>query len=239
MDKSLTVFDSRFFHACVGFTNNESASACCDTKGFALNDLRGRFHSEQAAESFPVIGAGKIVHEEIHGRTCTETKLRDSQQNGKGVRVVTSGAELRQEHGEQAENDDRNGQHEELDRQSDEHFRHGDLFSIGDLGGSLSAPFNGLLQPDSGDDGCNENDEWNSHRDEKPVEHSTQNLQHSLVPKIVVSDEQLPGLSLGTHLVEARHLVLGSDDKAEGHQDQHADHDDGRQHLGRDAPLRS
>ena len=152
---------------------------------------------------------------------------------------MTRGAELRQKHGEQAENYYRNGQHEELDRQSDEHFRHGDLFSIGDLGGSLSAPFNGLLQPDGGDDGGDENDEWNSHRDEKSVEHSTQNLQHSLVPKIVVGNVGLPRLSLGTHVVEARHLVLGSDDKAEGHQDQHADHDEGRQHLGRDAPLRS
>ena len=85
MDKSLLVFDSRLFYACVGFTNNESASACCDTKGFALNDLRGRFPAEQAVESFPVIGAGKVVHEEIHGRTHTETKLRDSQQNGIGV----------------------------------------------------------------------------------------------------------------------------------------------------------
>ena len=152
---------------------------------------------------------------------------------------MTRGAELRQKHGEQAENNDRNGQHEELDRQSDEHFRHGDLFSIGDLGRCLSAPFNGLLQPDGGDDGGDENDEWNSHRDEKSVEHATQNLQHSLVPEIVISDVELPCFYVGTHLVEACHLVLGSDDKAEGHQDQHADHDDGRQHLGRDAPLRS
>ena len=106
---------------------------------------------------------------------------------------MTSEAELRQKHGKQAENDDRNGQHEELDRQSDEHFRHGDLFSTGDLGGSLSAPFNGLLQPDGSDDGGDENDEWNSHRDEKSVEHSTQNLQHSLVSEIVVSDVGLPG----------------------------------------------
>ena len=170
---SLPVFNSVLFYVCVSYTNSESASACCDTKGFALNDLRGCFSAEQAVESFPVIGAGKIVHEEIYGRTYTETKLRGSQQHGKGVRVETRGAELRQEHGQQAENDDRNGQHEELDRQSDEHFRHGDLFSIGDLGGSLSAPFNGVLQPDGGDDGGDENDEWNSHRNEKSVEHST------------------------------------------------------------------
>ena len=85
MDNALLVFDSRFFYACVGFTNNESASACGDTKGFSLNDLGGRFPAEQAVESFPVIGAGKVVHQKIHGRTYTETKLRDSQQNGKGV----------------------------------------------------------------------------------------------------------------------------------------------------------
>ena len=85
MDKSLPVFDSRLFYGCVGFTNSESASACCDTKGFALKDPRGRFPAEQAVESFPVIGASKIVHEKIHGHTCTETKLRDSQENGKGV----------------------------------------------------------------------------------------------------------------------------------------------------------
>ena len=83
MDKSLTVFDSRFFYACVGLTDNESTSACCGTKGFALNDLGGHFLAEQAVESFPVIGAGKVVHEEIHGRTCTETKLRDFQQHEK------------------------------------------------------------------------------------------------------------------------------------------------------------
>ena len=99
---------------------------------------------------------------------------------------------MRQEHREQAENDDRNGQHEELDRQSDEHFRHGDLFSIGDLGGSEAAPSNDLLQSDSGDDGGDENDEWNSHSHEKSIEQSTKNGQHSLVPEIVVSDVELP-----------------------------------------------
>ena len=85
MDNSLPIFNSRLFYVCVGFTNSESASACCDTKGFALNGLGGRFPAEQAVKSFPVIGAGKVVHKKIHGRTYTETKLRDSQQHGKGV----------------------------------------------------------------------------------------------------------------------------------------------------------
>ena len=185
--------NSCLFYVCVCFTDDDAASARCDRKDFALDDVLGRDAAKQAVEGFPVTGAGKVIHEEIYRGTCTETKLRESQQHKKGVRVVTERLKLRQEHGEQAENDDRNGQHEELDRQSDEHFRHGDLFSVGDLGGSLSAPFYGLLESDSRDGGSDENDEWNSHRDEKSVKQSTQHMQHSLVPKIVVGDVGLPG----------------------------------------------
>ena len=52
-------------------------------------------------EGFPVGGAGKVVDEEIHRGTHAMTKLSESHQHEKCVRVATKGFELRLEHRKQ------------------------------------------------------------------------------------------------------------------------------------------
>ena len=151
----------------------------------------GRDPAKQAVEGFPVIGAGEVVHEEIHRRTQIITQFGESQQHEKGVRQVSKGLQLRQEHGKQSKNDDWDGQHEKLYRQCDEHFRHGDLFSARSLGGCLSAPSHCLVQPDGSDDSSDKNDDWNSHSYEKSVKDS-KSVQHSLVLEVVIGDVDLP-----------------------------------------------
>ena len=52
-------------------------------------------------ESFPVDGAGKVVDEKNHRGTHAMTKLGESHQHEKSVKVATKGFELRSEHGKQ------------------------------------------------------------------------------------------------------------------------------------------
>ena len=48
----------------------------------------GNIPAKQFSDSFPVTGAGKVVHEEIHRGTRVKTELRDCQQHGKRVGIA-------------------------------------------------------------------------------------------------------------------------------------------------------
>lgn len=155
-------------------------------------------------EGFPIFSASEVIHEEIHRRTRVRTKLSESQEREESVGVETTCTELWLEYRRHAKDDDRDGKHEELHRQSYEHFRNARLFSAGDVGGSLATPSHSLLQPDCGDDGGDEGDDWTSHGQAKSVEDTIQSVQPFLVPEVVSSDVDLPGSPPGAHLVEAR-----------------------------------
>ena len=193
---------------------------------------------KQFLESFPVTGAGKVVHEEIHSGTHVKAELSDCKHHEISVGVQAGGAEILFEGLEHAADNRWNGQHEELRGQSDEHFGQGDLFRGGHCGSGLAAPPHDLMQTDGSDNSGNQDDDWHSQRDEKYVKvfHC---LKRFLVPVIKVVDVEVPRLLRGTHLIEACHLVPCVADEAKGHQRHHADHNDGGQHFGRNAPLSS
>ena len=102
-----------------------------------------------------------------------------------------------------------NGEHKELDGESDEHFGDVDLFA-GQTGGSLAAPADNLSESDGRDGGGYHYDNRAADRENPPINQSVQSADHGFVPEIVIVHVGFPRNPLSANLAEARDLIHGS-----------------------------
>ena len=139
-----------------------------------------------------------------------------------GICELTSSSQPWLKHRKNSKDDDRNGKHEKLDGQSDEHFGDADLFA-GHTGGNLTAPTNNLSEPDSRDGGSEQHYDWTTYRQKETVKHAIQSIDHVFIPKVIFVDVELPGNPLRAHLVETRDLKHGGDGESCKQKEQHAE----------------
>ena len=141
--------------------------------------------ADDASEGLSEARAGEIVDKQVHGGTHVGEELGQSQQKVKGAGEVSASSQSRFEHRRHTQADDGDGQQEELDGQSDEHFGDADLLA-GQIGGRAAPPANGVAEFEGGDTGGYQHDHWAAHCETKPVKHAVQSADHGSVPEVVI-----------------------------------------------------
>ena len=164
-------------------------------------------------KGFFVLCAGQIVDEKIDSGTEVGKKLSKAHEKIKGISKHSPSSQSWFEQRNNSKGHDGNGEHKELDGQSDEHFGNADLFA-GQTGGSLAAPSNNLGESDRRDDGSYQHDNWTTYCQKETVKRAVQSIDHGFIPEVVIVDVILPGNPLRAHLIETRDLIHGSDGKS-------------------------